>query len=86
MGVSVVLPLPALAFLASIHGALATATPFLLPVSTNIKKVIHSCLILQSFHFGYNDNNSSDPWIPVTGACRVKNEVSVEAYLLSWSN
>ena len=79
MGASAMLPLPKiliLALLASTQGALATATPFLPPVSQveKVLKLTQSCLISQSFHFMYNSEGSREFPLPISSACSLRNE------------
>jgi hypothetical protein len=91
MGASAVLSLPMiliLALLASIQGALATATPFLLPVS-HVEKVLfifkltHSRLISQGFHFVYHDDSQAHDFsLPISSACLVRNENSFSMLLI----
>ena len=78
MGASAMLSLPKiliLALLASTQGALATATPFLPPVSQveKVLKLTQSCLISQSFHFGYSGDSGVFS-LPITSACSVRDE------------
>lgn len=87
MGASVVFLLPVILLLVSIQGALATVTPFLVPVSqvSTIKIFIHSHLILKGFHFDY-DKPGQQLTIPITGTYSVTNKNGFQSDALLLSN